>query len=186
MYGNLSGFPLNELGVQQAEEAGRWLGQYSLSRVIASPRERTRETAEIIARLNPGQPEIIIDERLRDIDLGTLTGEISMEEFHRRRQAYWQRQAIGDDGMEAPMITQARMLEIFLEFTRQFPTDNLLFVSHADPMAFLFQGLTDQPLQPSAASEWQASDRRIGKANIFEITLSPQVIIKKVFSPTIQ
>jgi len=181
MYGNLAGFPLSDLGRQQASEAGQWLSRYSLRHIISSPRERTHQTADVVLNMNPGHPDIVTDERLRDVDLGIATGVVSMDDFHRRRQYYWESQERQVDGMEAPRITQARMLAVFEEMCRRYSGESLLFVSHADPMAFLFQGLLNQLLMPSVGSGWG-----ITKASIFEIQLSPRVIIKKVFQPTEQ
>ena len=69
--------PLSELGVRQAEAAGRWFA--SLPRderpevILASPYVRARQTAEIICRqgaLAGGPARTIIDERLREREFG--------------------------------------------------------------------------------------------------------------------
>ena len=184
MYGNLAGFPLSEPGRAQAAEAGRWLSQHRLDYVISSPRGRTRETAEIVAELNPGRPPIITDERLRDIDLiPQLEGKITFAEWDNRRQQYWQMREKGAEGFEPPVVTQARMVQVFQDTLADYLDTNIIFVSHAGPMAFLFQALRQQPL---VSSKELTDLDHIGKSDIFEIVLTPAVIIKKVFEPTIK
>lgn len=75
--------PLTETGVAQAEELAETLAKadINVSRILAGPLMRTRQHAEILARIvSPNQaPEII--EPLREIDYGAWEG-LSTEEIH--------------------------------------------------------------------------------------------------------
>ena len=92
--------PLSELGVQQAEAAGRWFA--SLPRderpeiILSSPYVRARQTAEIICKqgaLAGGPARTIIDERLREREFGIFDRLTTLgirerfpeEAAHRRR-----------------------------------------------------------------------------------------------------
>ncbi|WP_346056744.1 histidine phosphatase family protein [Amycolatopsis dongchuanensis] len=69
--------PLTPLGEEQAEAAGEWLARSPVDLVVASPYRRAAETARIAlaAASRQGAPvprEPVIDERLRDRELGVL------------------------------------------------------------------------------------------------------------------
>lgn len=60
--------PLTSLGRAQAEALGNWLGDYGppFNKVYASPMQRTRQTAGILAQ-RLGWSELLYDDRLREI-----------------------------------------------------------------------------------------------------------------------
>jgi broad specificity phosphatase PhoE len=64
--------PLSEHGKAQADALGRWLAEHRVDRVISSPYLRARDTLTR-ALAAAGRPdEIVLDERLRDRELGVL------------------------------------------------------------------------------------------------------------------
>ncbi len=67
-----SDLPLNDAGIQQAQEAGRVLEQIGISfdRIYSSPLVRAIRTAEIAA---PGAP-LEVDVRLIEMDYGPYEG----------------------------------------------------------------------------------------------------------------
>jgi broad specificity phosphatase PhoE len=69
--------PLSELGVKQAEAAGRWFAALPRDErpeiILSSPYVRAKQTAEIICRegaLAGGPARTIVDERLREREFG--------------------------------------------------------------------------------------------------------------------
>jgi broad specificity phosphatase PhoE len=62
LYGRLPGFRLSELGAQMAKAAAQVLADRDVVRVVASPLERARETAEPIAA--QFKVDVDVDERL--------------------------------------------------------------------------------------------------------------------------
>jgi probable phosphoglycerate mutase len=69
--------PLTERGVAQARAIGRLVGRLSdaaSARIVASPLGRARRTAEIIGGHLAARPEVVIDERLREISVGSWDG----------------------------------------------------------------------------------------------------------------
>ena len=69
--------PLSDLGIRQAEAAGRWFAALPREErpeiVLASPYVRARQTAEIICKagaLAGGPARAIVDERLREREFG--------------------------------------------------------------------------------------------------------------------
>jgi probable phosphoglycerate mutase len=92
--------PLSELGVKQAEAAGRWFAALPIDErpevVLASPYLRARQTADIICRqgaLADGSAHAILDERLREREFGIFDRLTTLgirqrfpeEAAHRRR-----------------------------------------------------------------------------------------------------
>lgn len=177
MYGNLPGFLLSELGIRQAEEAGKFMSQYKLNVVITSGLERARQTGEIIAETNPGHPQIIDDQRLRDLGIDAWEGKITKTEFGKEKRAeYWQRQLSGEEKVENPHDTQKRVVEAFDYYLATYPDKNILFVSHFDSLLFLIQALLGQPLHYVL----DLPPGKISKADILEVELNP-VVINKIF-----
>ena len=69
--------PLSDLGLQQAEAAGRWFASLPPGEkpevILSSPYVRARQTAELICKagaLSGGPAKSIIDERLREREFG--------------------------------------------------------------------------------------------------------------------
>jgi len=69
--------PLSDLGVQQAEAAGRWFASLPNDQkpelILSSPYIRARQTAEIVCKggaLAEGVARTIVDERLREREFG--------------------------------------------------------------------------------------------------------------------
>lgn len=72
---------LNDLGRQQADVNGRFLKQLDIDYVIASPLDRTRQTAEIITEhLNIG---FDVDGRIKEWHCGDWSGEMWDEVHHK-------------------------------------------------------------------------------------------------------
>lgn len=72
---------LNDLGRQQAETNGKFLETLGIQHVVASPLDRTRQTAEIVNRyLNL---EISYDDRIMEWDCGDWSGHM-WDEIHEK------------------------------------------------------------------------------------------------------
>ena len=69
--------PLTERGVAQARAVGRLIGALpnaASARIVASPLGRSRRTAEIIGEHLAAGPELVLDDRLREISVGSWDG----------------------------------------------------------------------------------------------------------------
>jgi len=68
--------PLTEKGRAQAEESAKNLRDKNITKIIASPAQRTRETAEIIAeKLGISTDRIEYLEEFKEVDFGSLVGK---------------------------------------------------------------------------------------------------------------
>lgn len=66
--------PLSETGRAQAAAAGDALSAETLDRIVASPMKRAAETAGIIAARQRKPVSVVLDSRLREVDLGLWEG----------------------------------------------------------------------------------------------------------------
>ena len=71
--------PLSEAGVAQAEQAADRLAATRIDRIFSSPLERARFTAEAVASRRSPAPEVVVDERLTEIDAGPFEGKTEEE-----------------------------------------------------------------------------------------------------------
>ena len=65
--------PLNETGIQQASDAGRWFAEQGIhfDRIYSSPLQRAVDSARLAAG---SDPEIIIDDQLIEMEYGPYEG----------------------------------------------------------------------------------------------------------------
>ena len=81
-----SDIPLNEAGIRQAEKTRELLEEVRFDRIITSPLQRAKQTAEIIAAGR--DVPLIVDERLKERGFGSLEGHtFGQEDF----DSWWKR-----------------------------------------------------------------------------------------------
>ena len=116
--------PLTTKGEGQAAQAGKKLlaDGVMIDRIIASPLQRTRRTAHIIANVIGFDVKAIeIEPRLAEYDMGELTGK--------PRTKVTSAQLIAAPGAEDPQVFMARVSEALAEL-EEYP-GTILIVSHA-------------------------------------------------------
>ncbi|HVW82807.1 MAG TPA: class I tRNA ligase family protein [Candidatus Paceibacterota bacterium] len=121
-------FPLTEKGKAEARAAGQKLRGKGISQIYASPLERARETAQVVAQeLGIAKESIRHDERLREFDFGELDGK-PIEEFtaFRRSHAYTDSVPGGASYQEV----KNRFGAFLYELEKQQQRENILVVTH--------------------------------------------------------
>ncbi len=78
---------LNELGREQADVNGRFLSQLGIEHMVASPLDRTRQTAEIINQYL--ELEVAFDDRIMEWDCGDWSGEM-WDDVQKKWPEEWQ------------------------------------------------------------------------------------------------
>jgi len=73
---------LSEIGRAQARAAGQALRTDALDRLVASDMKRASETADIIASCQAAPVPVVLDSRLREVDLGLWEG-MTLDEVRR-------------------------------------------------------------------------------------------------------
>ncbi|MBF6419653.1 histidine phosphatase family protein [Nocardia farcinica] len=170
--------PLSDLGVRQAETLGGLLAAQPPDLVICSPYRRTRQTWAAMVRaaraLVPGwsPPRAVLDERLRDREMGVLElhppaaiRRLAPQEAHRRiRQGGWAYRAPGGESLADVAL---RLRALVADLDRAAAGARVLIVTHDAVIAVLrdiFDGAggTDSldPVPNASVSEWRCDGGR--------------------------
>ena len=117
---------LTEEGERQAHRAAEVLGTFHL--IAASSLRRARRTAEIIASRH-GVDEVVVDERLRECDVGPWQG-LTYSQIEEGWPG-WVRAGRQPDGFEPNHEVVARMSAAFRDLVAMAGGDDVLVVSHS-------------------------------------------------------
>lgn len=147
---------LTEYGKHQVLDTAKYLGEISIDKVLVSPVLRTIETAEIVCEYLGLDYQI--DERLYEIELGSLVGmnyeEIISKygnlflEFYTENEA-----ALTPYGVESFASIKQRIKNILDEMAETYSDRNVLMISHLDPIKAAIAIILD--LKPESLYKWQ-------------------------------
>ena len=127
---------LTSTGESESKQAAAQLKDKKITKIIASPFIRTRETAEIAAReLGLSIDKIIYDERLGEIQAGELSGR-SEDEFYHFFHTFsdFEKQPPGGENFAA---IHRRVGDFIYQIDSELSNENVLIVSHYLPIAML-------------------------------------------------
>ncbi len=135
--------PLSELGRRQAYVAAAAIG--AVDGIVSSDLLRAAETAAIIAQ-QLGVGPVVVDERLRERDVGQWTGLTRVEID--KGWPGWLEQARQPEGFEGVDAVLARVVESFGAMRTASPGGSLLVVTHGGVIRALARshGLDDLPI----------------------------------------
>jgi probable phosphoglycerate mutase len=142
-----AGVHLTEAGRAAAERLARHLSRAPIAHVISSPLERTRETAEPLARQK--RVPIHMSEAIGELDAGAWANRTFPEleaADERWRQFNQFRSGTRLPGGEAAVEVQARFVGEMLRLRDAFPHDGIALVSHADPIRIALGYFLGTPL----------------------------------------
>lgn len=123
---NENAYPLTETGRTQVGATAAKLTAEGVTRIIASPFARTRETAEQVAQ-TLGLASVSYDERLRELDFGMLHGT-SYDDFLEQKKHIAYTDPIG--GGESYHAARRRFAEVLYELERSYANETILIVTH--------------------------------------------------------
>ncbi len=139
--GAVPGTPLTSAGKDMAKEGAAFLKDQAVSVIYCSPLQRCLETAEIIKQATGA--EIIVDERLREVDCGPHEGKTSnaLKELDgRKAQVLRQSQEETPEprhhlpGMEPLAQIQERISSFLDDVLPRHRGEHVAVVTHADPI----------------------------------------------------
>lgn len=140
---------LTEKGKQQVEEAAKELSKIKFDIVYVSPFLRTRETVKVLQeKMGWQDSEIIIDERLRELECGTWNGRKVSEFVNEFSHA--DRFEVGPEGGETYAAVRRRMGDFIYDIEKKHKDKNILIVSHETPIFLLLsliKGLSKKEIQ---------------------------------------
>ncbi|MCW2770858.1 MAG: phosphoglycerate mutase [Aeromicrobium sp.] len=154
--------PLSDTGEQQAEAVGRWLADPSTPRpdlVVASPYLRTRQTAEIA--LQGLDVPRVIDERLRDRELGVLdrlttAGVAARMPEESRRRSHLGKFYYRPPGGESWADVLLRLRALLRDTDDDHPGKRVLLVAHdasVSMLRYILEVMDERTLMESARQD---------------------------------
>lgn len=130
-YGRIPGYFLSENGKEQVHRLGKHLKGKSIKKIYASPLDRTKQTASILAEYFPGV-EITYDERLLEVGSPPLEGKLlsELETFNANfyLDEYVQ---LGGETLED---IKKRMIHMLQDIAKDHEDEDVIVVSHGDPI----------------------------------------------------
>lgn len=146
--GRMAGVPLSEEGCRQAEALGRKLADAGVSRILASPLDRTMATANAIAQ-HCGLPEPEAAEALIEIDMGDWTGRAFGTFGDDPAWRAWneERDTARIPGGETMAEAQARIVGLMKRLAASHDEQTVALVSHSDMIKGAVAHVLDLGLQ---------------------------------------
>lgn len=141
--GRTEGIPLTDTGIRQAEHASGMLEQMNISAVYSSPIQRAQETASIMAK----GTKVNTDERLIELDMGKFTGMPYDEIFGSHGNVFLKfyrgELEVAHNGVETFAEVKGRVLGIVQDVLKWHPDQNVLLVTHMDPIKAMISTVID-------------------------------------------
>jgi probable phosphoglycerate mutase len=142
---------LTHEGKSQVKDTAKYLKKMNINKVYASPVTRAVETAGIICQ--ELKLEYQMDERLYEIELGKLVGMNYEDIINKHGNLFLKFYRENDEilynyGVESFAEVKKRIQNLLDEMVEKYPDENLLFVTHLDPIKAVISLLLD--LKPEA------------------------------------
>ena len=163
--------PLTEKGKEQVAEVFSTLQEQGVDVIVASPFERTRMSAELIAEnLGLSKERIVFDERLGEIQLGVLDG-VTMSEYHT---------FLGDDtewgsrvpeGGDSWNDVKRRAGACLYDIDARFKNKKILILAHNSPLRMLYAVVKGESLDEKFDHDDEG--KRFENAEMRALTFTP-------------
>ena len=151
--GRTEGVPLTKTGIEQAEQIAKYLKPLDISAIYSSPIERASHTAKIVAKNR--SLEVVLDERLTEIDMGKFTRMNYDDMFAKYGNIflkfYENDPVIAEHEVETFPHVQRRVLDIVNQIVKKHKNENVILVTHMDPIKSMLSTVMD--LKPKALFE---------------------------------
>jgi len=143
--GRTEGVPLTKIGIEQAEQIGKYLKPIDISAIYSSPIERANNTAKIVAESN--SIDYKLDERLTELDMGKFTrmpyDEIFAKHGNVFLKFYSNDPIISKYNVETFPHVQKRVMDMLDYTIKKHDQENVLLVTHMDPIKSVIAKVMD-------------------------------------------
>jgi broad specificity phosphatase PhoE len=168
LYGHLPGFHLSALGQAQSIAVGERLRPEQPTRIVSSPLDRARETAQLIAEQISPRPALEADTDLTEAEFSRYLQGIPYWQVPMRRPLWFVHKARrgivpGDESIEA---MGGRILRVVRLLARRHPGETVAVVSHADPLNAAWILLDGRP-----QNEREMHRKALGKAGMLQLDM---------------
>ena len=181
IYGHLPGFFLSQQGRAQATAVGQALRESGIRRIVHSPLDRARETAEIINAQLPVPVPLTPEPELREAEFGRYLQGVRRWQVPVRRPRFFvhkiRRGSLADD--ESIETLGRRVLDVVHRVAREHPDEVSLLVSHADPLQAAWILLDGRP-----QNEREMYHKQVGKAAILQVDLEGDRVVSTRYIPS--
>ena len=151
--GRTEGVHLTKTGIEQAEQIIKYLKPLDISAIYSSPIERASHTAEIVAK--NCSLEVVLDERLTEIDMGKFTRMNYDDMFAKYGNIflkfYENDPVIAEHEVETFLEVQRRILDMVTHVVKKHKNENVILVTHMDPIKSMLSIVMD--LKPKTLFE---------------------------------
>ncbi|OGE84017.1 MAG: hypothetical protein A3B10_04110 [Candidatus Doudnabacteria bacterium RIFCSPLOWO2_01_FULL_44_21] len=145
-------FDLTKEGVERAERLATEAKKRKIDLIFTSDFLRTKQTAEIVGKQLG--VEVVVDERLREINVGEFEGKTETE-YQQQFALKYDRWTQSPKGGENWNQVQKRMVEVVEEINQHFEGKNILIIGHADPLWLLQQYYGSERPYPAYAQVYE-------------------------------
>lgn len=174
-YQGQSDIPMNETGLRQTRALARRMAAMELDVLYASDLNRAQTCARLIA----GGRTVVLDPRLREVDVGRVVS-LTDEQIAQREPAFWaafqaDRNSTPFPGGESAYAVQKRGLEVFATIHERYPQGRVAVVTHGGLITMLVADLLGIPLSERrrlvsnncglTVVEWALAHRRLRSFN---------------------
>jgi len=143
--GRTEGVPLTKIGIEQAEQIGKYLKPIDISAIYSSPIERANNTAKIVAESN--SIDYKLDERLTELDMGKFTrmpyDEIFAKHGNVFLKFYSNDPIISEHNVETFPHEQKRVMDMLDYIIKKHDQQNVILVTHMDPIKSVIAKVMD-------------------------------------------
>ena len=143
--GRTEGVPLTKIGIEQAEQIGKYLKPIDISAIYSSPIERADNTAKIVAESN--SIDYKLDERLTELDMGKFTrmpyDEIFAKHGNVFLKFYSNDPIISEYNVETFPHVQKRVMDMLDYIIKKHDQQNVILVTHMDPIKSVIAKVMD-------------------------------------------
>src|SRR5260370_26642618 len=181
IYGHLPGFYLSAYGRAQAAAVGQSLRDSGVRRIVHSPLDRARETAEIVNAQLPAPVPLIPEPALREAEFGRYLQGVPRWQVPVRRPRFFmhkRRRGSLARGDSSETLCQ-RVLGVVNRVAREHPGEVSLLISHADPLQAAWILLDGRP-----QTEREMFHKQVGKAAILELDLQGDRVVSPPYFPS--
>ena len=168
LYGYLPGFHLSTLGRAQAAEVGQSLRDSGIRRILHSPLDRARETAEIVNDQLPIPVPLQPEPALREADFSRYLQGLPYWQVPLLRPRWFIHKLHRGttSGDETIKDLGGRVLGVVYRLASEHPGEVSLCVSHADPLQAAWILLDGRP-----QSEREMYRKMVGRAGMLQLDL---------------
>lgn len=165
--------PLTERGRTQVKSAAAKLKGKGIDLIIASPMQRTRESAALVAEeLGLAPEQVVVDARIREVDTGILNGH-SVKEYRERFASTLEKFTVRIPEGETLEEMKDRIGAFFVDIDATYKGKTILVVTHeyAVWLAEAFRrGMTNEE---ASRMKDEAGDDFVANAEVREFPYAP-------------